>query len=704
MASFNNTPQAQITPNYTGASQGIHASPNTALGDLFQNLAGVLDAGIKEADRATQEGIQNEIFDQVDAIQDEFGVSSATLFQEDPGSTAATPPALADSGRHLQGLQAQYERGALKESHYWARMNSMVRQLRGRYPGYRAEIDSMVSSIVGARPANALRNALMSEWKEEANAGNQALKDYNNLVEWALKSGTSQTGRSYLPMDFFERQATGNPYSMVELQSHISQVTSAENIVTARRNQMAEAATQDSLTTRQVERAWAQEATSFVNDTISDIGNSLGKQYADIRSLEQEIRNAASSGDPGSEEQVRQLSAMVSQLQGSLLDGLNKKFTESWDGDPSHSYASQLDDATRQSIINTAMAPIALIQDSINNKDYGIANSVMNYTKAKQNDINKELLDKIPFMGLLGSLKEFGGPDFPGFFMQLGGAELQGTLTKVLKDASLVSMGTGDGSVVKYFDLGEEAGEKKEYYDSLITQWQNVANQVVSGKLPPDVVANSVNFMFGQEALGILGRMTPESRYQYFKKVASPAVSNQMLALKKAGDIDSWNTYQNWVTSSFITLFRSAVSDLPGAFPNTQGISVTWDKTTNGFKVTGDVSQSSSQNLLTTPLFSIPSPTAGLETEVFRNLKQNKIADLNSAIRVIAPIIEANGGDVTEELYDLLLQMGYNPNKPKDPTVQQTIEMVLGDAIVHGLKAVGVIGDTTGTKFEAGVP
>lgn len=430
MASFTPTPAAQLPVNYTGASQGIHSSPNTAVGTLFEGLASALDSGIKEADRSTQEGIRNDIFDNVDAIQAEFGVDSATDFQADAGAVT-TPHALNDAGRHLSGLQTQYERGGLRESHYWARMNSMVRQLRGKYPGYRAEIDTMVSGIVGAKPANALRSALFNEWEDAANATDAAGKAYANLVDWAVKQPASATGRSYLPGDYFVRQESGNPVTMTELQAHIAQVQVEEGRITAERTAMALDGERNTLNTRRATQNFNVEANSIVNGLLSDTTSTLGATYNELQSQLREAQSTAGSGSPMNAEAVNNLRAGFAELQAGVLTALNQKYTESWDGNPKNSYANYLTNEEKNAAIASAMQPIAILQDSLLNEDYGAANAVTAYLQAQNTQAQRDLIDKLPIMNTLSALKEVAGPDVMGLYLGIN-PEVQDALGQVL--------------------------------------------------------------------------------------------------------------------------------------------------------------------------------------------------------------------------------------------------------------------------------
>jgi hypothetical protein len=690
MATFDTKPQTELAPNYTGASQGIQSSPNTAIGTLFEGLANTLDMGVKLADQEVKQSIENEIFDNVDSIQDEFGVSSATLFQEDVGSPSTTPHALNDAGRHLSGLQAQFEQGGLRESHYWARMNTMVRQLRGRYPGYRAEIDSMVSSIVGARPANALRSSLFNEWNEASNASNSALKDYNNLVEWALKAEPSITGRTYLPMDFHQRQANGQPYSMTELQSHILSLQAEEGQIGAARTRMALDLETETFNTKKAERNFKIEATGFVTGLLGDTSNQLGRSFAEIQMQIQQAQDGAAGMQPMNAEVLQTQAAQLAQLKQGVLTALNKKFVESWDGDPNHSYAAHLAKDQYDSIVAQAMQPIMILEDAILNEDYGTIKSVSAYLKAQGDADQKALLDKLPIMSTIQALKEVAGPDALGLYLSVN-PEVMGEFSTVLRDYYTSQGALGNGSITEAYAAGEDQAQGRNYYESFITGWQKRIDEAAKGNIPPQLAANEVQFMFGQEALQVMGQMTPESRYEYFRKVASPKVTQAMLSLKQQGDTDSWNTYQQWVTSSFMGLFQSAVKSMPSGQTNAVGVAVVWDPKTYGFRVVTDTNKARNRNAIDFGNPNIPpvrNPLADIETAANAKIMEGQIANLNSAIRTIAPILEANSVDVSESLMELMEQMGYDPLKSADGSYLEGIQGMLGDALKAGFNTV----------------
>lgn len=262
MAEFNVKPQAQLPNSYVGLSEGIRADRPQGVGMLFEGLAHALDSGVKEADRNVKANIEKDIFDEVDAVQGEFGVPDATDMQADADekSFRTGPIGVQRANEQLQRLQLAYEQGNLKESHYWARMNNMVRQLRGKYPGYRSEIDQMVASVTGARPANALRAALFDEWRAEASKESSLSK----LEDWAIKNGR-------LPVDYYQRKQENNPYTQTELAAYVARKQRDEAERSDRRAALAENAERGTATTKDVEKAFRTEASQTVTTILQDL-------------------------------------------------------------------------------------------------------------------------------------------------------------------------------------------------------------------------------------------------------------------------------------------------------------------------------------------------------------------------------------------------------------------------------------------------
>lgn len=638
MAAFDNTPQYQDAPNFTGRSQGITASPNTGLGMLFESVAGALDTGIKVADQANKDAIEHDIFTEVDAIQSEFGVDDATLMEADAESSNPLPQGIQAAGENLARLENAYRKGptsGVSESHYWARMNNMVRQLRAKYPGYRAEIDQMVASVTGARPANALRSALFNEWNQAAESD-----PYQKLVDKAMWEGR-------LPADFFERQQAGNPYGMTELQSYVATRERQAADIADQKAQLEYNNSLGTLNEKDALRTFQAETAQTVANLLRDSSGTAGRIYQTATERIQEAQRASARGEPV--DQTYLLGAF-NELKGLVQTELRQLSLQQFGSTASDSYVSMISDPKEiDAAIAQAMWPINLMEDAILNENYGTLGSIAAWLDSTKNLNSRELLTAFPEIGRIQALKDIAGPTVTDLLLAANRDTVH-ALTKRLLDSVAIAASTGEGNIVEALDRGEANDQGEDYYNGLIKRWQNTIQEAAKGTFPLEVVQNNVQYMFGVDSQSVFARMNDEDKFEYYRQVVSPVVTNQMLQIKASGDEQSWNTYQSWATSAFVGLFRESVQDLQAinTSANFSGVNVRWDPNIPGFMISS------------TGMFGI-APSDG------------PVRNMNSTIQTIAPIIEANGEDVSENILELIEGMGWDPSVARNPTLIQTM-------------------------------
>lgn len=650
MAEFNVTPQPERPDNFIGYSRGIDHTENTALGTLFGTVADTLKTGAVAADRIQQEHIQNQIFDEVDAIQDEFGVGDATLFQSDAEGPQPTPVSLERAGENLTRLQAAHDRGALTNSHYWARLNSMVRQLRTQYPGYRAEIDEMVAGVTGARPANALRAALFDEW----DAASSDTTPLAKLEDWAIKNGR-------MPVDYFVRQEQGNPYSLVELEKHISHLTLADTQREDRRKGLALMAEEETLTSKDAERAFRVESNQHVMTMLGNTQSQIGMQY---RALKGQIASAqahiAEGGVPSGVD-LQKLKGSISDLRMAVHDSLRQMYTTPWSNDPKMSYVEYLSQDEAQKIIDDAMTPLVMLETALANEQFGLLGSISTWIEASNNDAMKDIMEEIPMVAALQGMQGLLGENGMNIYMSLN-PDLQHTLAQAILDYQRANVMTdANASVTQAFEQGEALELPAEYYNGLIEGWTNTIDNLET--MPLAAVQKNVDYMFGPNSFEVLSTMDDASRFEYFNRVASPMVTEKMRQLREMGDVESWDNYQQWVTRGFLTLFQGKVQQMQGASQSlfTPGMKVHWDDVNSGFVLHVPANAGSTGAPVTTVL-------SGAETMS----AQGAVSEMNAIIRTVKPIIEDNNGEVGPEIYQLLQDMGFDPE-----TQQGFFEMMM---------------------------
>jgi hypothetical protein len=671
MAKFDITPQAQDTPTYTGMSRGIDSSANTGLGNLFSGLAQVLDQGVKETDRNVQANIKQDIFDQTDTVNAEFGIDAATDLQSSATTeltAKSSPPGIEAAGRQLDSLQKAYEAGALKDSHYWARMNSVVRQLRGKYPGYRDEIDQMVSSTTGAKPANALRESLMSEWASDASAAKaQANKDQDFII-WANKEG-------YLPSDYFQREAAGQGYQPKEVMAYVASRTAEKAKVEQLQRQASLDSANNSLTKETISHMANTDFNQTVNVSLFDAQSSLGKTFAATTDLLKKAQSAAAAGNPLSSQEVAQGQAQVAQLETTLRAALQQKALKTWDGDPSNSYVAKMDKKELDDAMNSAMAPIQILKDGFDAKNAtGAMNFLNTYLETQKNDATRDLLRDVPQLQAMQALTTAYGAGSAGAVMNSMPTVAAATDSAVMKYLATKP----DQPLPDKIDTIKGHNGTADTYRGVIDGFKNT---LVNPEVPEDYKRKAIDGMFRTDADSSLLKFDPDSRAEFLKQVAGPDVSKIMLDRKAAGDEEGWQKYQLWVAQGFNSVFAQNVQDLQYATINPQEYTVSYNAAQNTFNI-----QSAGLGKYD-PTNNLP---GGWGNPVLQSVKQ-----LNDAIQVVAPIVTANNGETGKEVLSMLAKLGYDPSAERDGGFLWS----LGQAVFGSMPkkdAVKALGDTSG--------
>lgn len=651
MAEFNATPAPQPAGNYTGASQGIYADRNDALGRLFGNLAGALETGIQAADQAIIADIEEQAFMETELVRNEFGVGSATDLQFEEGTGKPRPAALSDALDHLEGLQAAYEQDGVKQSHYWARMNNAVRQLRARYPGYRKEIDAIVSGLVGTTPANALQSSLFSEWNA-ASGGGSGSDPYRSLVERI----SSSIG---LPDQFFADAEAGNPWTSTELLKYESRVQRHAWESQDARNRMTEASQANTLTEEQTTANWRVETTTIVSDALSSSFTVFGKTFGEIQNVFNQMQRDAEAGQPWGEQERLGVLAALDQLMEKIYGDLHARSNESWDGnDLSLSYRGKLPGNVIEETIQQALAPLQRMRVALGaENEFPVFIGIAAMNEAVQTDRAWTVLQN-EYLGLAGAVKDVLGEQSMGIIL---GADSTNAVAAVesLRQLDAMEAGTGRGNIAASIDRAEQyaPGHVQEVLSENLDNWERFISEFAAGRLPTEGLGNAVTYWFSQPPQTIFSKLTEASQHEYFRRVASPEVTRQLLALRAEGNEEAWVQYQEWVSGAFIHLFRRNVDTMSELVRN-QDITATWDPRITGFRFH-----------VTTPLFSYDTTLSEREN------------GLNQAIRAIHPILNENNEETPVELFALLNTMGFDMNAPDNPSFIQAMFDALKDYV-----------------------
>src|SRR5882724_4918033 len=194
MAEFNPqiSPLTENFKDYSRIVEAPHIAPGTSTGTMLETIGKGIGGAFKIADDFMQQKVKNEATEGVDAIRDITTRTLETATQPqsvvpgpaetgdgtkvaDPSlldtNAAADVPEAIDGGLKRIGTltNARMATSGRNDTIYVQQLNSLAKNLRAQYPGYRSYIDEQISSMTGMNPANAYVNSLLADYK--ANQG-----------------------------------------------------------------------------------------------------------------------------------------------------------------------------------------------------------------------------------------------------------------------------------------------------------------------------------------------------------------------------------------------------------------------------------------------------------------------------------------------------------------------------------------------------
>lgn len=671
MADFNIRPSEQPVNQYTNASSGLRSTDNDAFGKLFGAAAGILDSGVKVANEIVLDEIRDQAYMETEIVRNEFGIASATTLEEEVGTNtpAVAPAVLADSISHLEGLQTAFVQGDMKASHYWARMNTAVRQLRGRYPGYRDEIDQIVSGITGAKPANALQSALFSEWGEAASAAKAASASgqdkYLNLV-------TSMSSSIGLPMDFQMRADNGQPYGFEELLVYQSNINRNKQAISSAQAEITLAQAQGNLTKENILGTTSEMMNAKVNEQITMNTSSFGS-FSQVSAKISEISMRQATGqDPYDPTELSSFISYFGDLRTLASQELDAIVNEPIGGDPANgSVARYLSPQEISDRKTAALAPIDNMIEALTNGNYGAVAVQIAQFKAEEDYKGRKMRESLgPEMDRFLTFSQM-SPELANFALaqepKLGNA--LGTVA-----LGFLTAGTFNSSGTR--GQANFASDTNKLEASITTDTGPVVRQFLDligntprlfeeDKMTVAEATNMAQYIFGQPARETLSVFsTKADQVTAFTKMTGPGMQELMSTLRKT-DPAIYEQYGAFVAESFHFLFTQSANDLVGLGANYtkyQDVDIQYDRV-NGFRVLEKNNYLFNQG------------------QKYRELNEG-IQDMNRVLRGISAFMVEEGVDPAQEMLAFMDSMGFDMN----PTRQGPLDEVLIDALHNSLQ------------------
>lgn len=469
---------------------------------------------------------------------------------------------------NLGVLEQQKKQGVITAQQYWMQLDTKVRELKSKYPGYEDEIDTYVAKKTGNIPANALRKLLFSQQSTTKSTQDQLVREVRRRLFDALKEGapiSQETVNKIIENEdpevakkhFEELAKIVAQQGKLKRQKQILELESKALTVNDKRLDV------------QAQKIGASAYTTFVNSKAFS---------AKVQGLQDFYFEAIKDGQITREEAQR-LTIGFSQLRTEFTQYLTKIFYE-----PSvkgqKSIAERIGHERVQKMIQQQLD---LFDNTIYKPAVGGEITIFNFTK-KLNEVAAES-DEMealasPVLRSLATLRKTVGPDVLKSLIDTNalGDIAQDinkfiSVSKQVEALGLPAVQTGPEEsrpkpLTKIIDETKTTAEQvgaanpEETTRKVTIDVINKSKQVLTDKkIPVWLRLNAARVLFSPDNASFLSKIASEERATTFNYILSKDVTE---AIKELGAKDPRivEDYNKWVTSNFFVLQNTHLNEI----------------------------------------------------------------------------------------------------------------------------------------------
>lgn len=659
---FNPAPNPTNDPTYGQTSRAVER--DVVVDRTFEaglkGAAQILDTTVKSLDFKVKSDIDADLYKAIDEERDAFGVGDTAGMAAMAGSPLdgtkegvfrgdRLPAEMNHLGPQVERMTQAYKAGKLSNRYYYARLESLVRSARARYPGYREYIDGKVAEITGVTPANALRSAILQDIENTSGQGKTEQDRRIQIVKELGKYVDDGITQQYLRG---ERSTEEYVYIGTRVQKSQTDLQNERNVygLLGDREKHDENTVLKNLNNRG--RIIMTDLMNRGTESIPGGLNAIEKQITAMQRGEVQVDAAEM------EKYGPYIESVIRQARNTLRQEAN---TGTANAPAPSTYLSpkQVNDW-----IETQLADLYTWRDAIHNKDYGLIGKTARINKAIAEDDRNRILTDGTFGNFARKLtvwRELGGENMAHSFIMQNLNEHQ----KAIMSFVLPSIAAQDeyrrqfgknftfkdvAKVVK--DLGANTPEMKE---RILDLAKLIHDPKASDKMSEEIA--SAIFSRGNYGF-IIEEMPKGEQMDAFRKLTSDKILQRMTKLGG----EHLENYKFWAKNEFTTLFRNHVNDA-NQLAWDRSVKLLWDDKTQQFTL--DVN----------PDF--PGATVAINNHVYKPI----IDELNMGLKSIREIAKLDNDDVSSYLLTLMGGMGYRPGEGPPSTLMEGIQEILKRAV-----------------------
>lgn len=587
MAAFDIQPPQVNAPDWTRVSRPIPQPESITVGDKSKGIGlTTIATGIEEAaslyDTTEKSFLKDKVTTGVDKLRDDYtdaylGIRNQqqglipdqpqTLAQAD---TAPVPGGLQSGVNRIQqlGIAQAQNMGHVNDTLYTMNLNSLAKQLRSQYPGYKDYIDQQIQSVSGVDPANAVMKNLLEDINRNATNAKSERDKVSTMIRGAVEQGIPNANVAAALWDA-GRMTPDQAYS------YIYKYSSKE---WERKQEMSDRTNEQGRLSDVVTMAKQSFAKTAANDTQSaiDITHIAGGTET-AQGLIDVINKANTEGTKVDPVKLEQGLMGLTALKTSIVAGLYRKANEpDRNGNTTMSLIGQQEVDAQ---IKSQTQPIDDYIKYISDEKLGFAHTALRITTAINEKTHLDLYND-PKVG--PQLRAIAG--MATIAPAWGDAMLKsGLLSNLDKDLIPVYQGKLTGAVTQLDPLNpatlkadiqqaKKAGVNPA--TRLVDNYLSVPKIIADPKAPDAVKLNVAKYAFDPHNWGLFdeikmdytnqkGQFVP-GKYSAFDRMLSTDIIDSMYKLKQQGGdgTTAWNNMKHFGETEFPVLFREDLHNI----------------------------------------------------------------------------------------------------------------------------------------------
>lgn len=515
-------------------------------GDLFKELGETVKAGVTGLDDFFKERIRGEATAAVDNERDR------TQNWLQGGDAPENLKNSVNANKSLlNNLSTAANQGQISQAYYQMRLDTIARDMRSRYPGYREHIDNVIADLTGGTPANKVITDLFH------NATNKSDPE-SRLSEHLTKEIIDKMpgGGDYLA-NF--RQKNGKNPSNDEMMTVYGKWQTSNISMAVQEKQIKLDQDQGKADEREVGKAAIQHYRFQASQQLQANSSLFSKYSTQLDDAQKTLETTGTLSPEKQSQLMLSANAIEMKLKAQAESTINQFGDQT--GQNRKGYLTSLD---AENIRKESTAMGEMIRAGLG-KDGKILPGVLGAVKehlTAMSDFNQnELISKYPLMATVAAGRhQLGDNTMAQILLQSQNGKLIAQELQDFNNHIKVTAGSGQKTPAQFIpDIKNRTDDPKQQ-GLILKEGIDSARSVILNKDTKDVTKTAQS-LFKDEFISKINAPKADQQKLY-AELSSPEMLSRMEQLRKEGHPELHDQYTNWVTNTGAVLARPEIQTI----------------------------------------------------------------------------------------------------------------------------------------------